>query len=531
MGGGMEGGRLGPRWIAAIVGLSAIVLLPGLASLRLTYHEAHVAQAAREMIAAGDPLVPRLDGRPWLEKPPLLHWLIIPLARALGDVTELAARLPSAVATTLLALAVATLAARRFGPSVGGLAGCVQATMAWSAIRGRLAEADIVLACLVAWTMAALDALRRSPRAAIPSREGEESRKTRLARLFLLALGATALAKGIGFGAALILAATVLVLIWDRDTATLRSLLDPPGLALAAIVGLTWPALVLMRYPAALGLWTSHVADRLAERPELFAGRSSWWAYGPAVLGLTLPWAPLALLGARTSLRRAARERFGPDRLLWAWAVGPLVLLSMATVKNAHYAIHGLPPWSIWTAIGLIKVGSWMEAQGRCPERMMRRMAAIFAVVAVATGLGLGAVSPRLDRRSREWAFYEEAGRHVAPGEPVVILYDDWDRLPYPSPFGPMPHDLPIRLYYLGHSPSWREGAGRWPGLPESRFAAIGRDRDVEGLAKLGRVERVAQGPPVRWDRTYSLFRVTPEGPPARDEAVARASGVPSGPQ
>src|SRR5438270_105744 len=57
--------------------------------------------------------------------------------------------------------AVATLAARRFGPTVGGLSGCIQATMAWSAIRGRLAEADILLACLVAWTMVALDSLRR----------------------------------------------------------------------------------------------------------------------------------------------------------------------------------------------------------------------------------------------------------------------------------------------------------------------------------------------------------------------------------
>ena len=378
----------------------------------------------------------------------------------------------------LLALAVATLAARRFGPSVGGLAGCVQATMAWSAIRGRLAEADILLACLVAWTMVALDALRRGfhPPPTLPSPARGEGfhfaaegylhppplrgrvgwgvkRHRLLARLFLVALGLTSLAKGIGFGAALIVAATALLLLWDRDRATLRALLDPPGLALAAVVGLAWPALVLARYPAALGLWTSHVADRLSERPELFAGRSSWWAYLPAVLGLTLPWAPLALFGAWTSLRRALRDRFGPDRLLWAWAVGPLALLSMATVKNAHYAIHALPPWSIWTAIGLMKVGNWLEARGRCPERMGRRIAFVFVVLAVATGLGLGVISPRFDRRGREWAFYEDAGRRVAPGEPVVILYDDWDRLPYPSPFGPMPHDLPIRLYYLGHSP------------------------------------------------------------------------------
>ena len=64
--------RLGPcgwRWIVA---LAAATLGPGLGgSGRLTYHEAFVAQAAREMIARGDVLVPTIDGRPWLEKPPL----------------------------------------------------------------------------------------------------------------------------------------------------------------------------------------------------------------------------------------------------------------------------------------------------------------------------------------------------------------------------------------------------------------------------------------------------------------------------
>lgn len=151
-------------------------------------------------------------------------------------------------------------------------------------------------------------------------------------------------------------------------------------------------------------------------------------------------------------------------------------------------------------------------------------MAVAFVAVAVAFGLGTWLVAPRFDRRWREWAFYDQAGRRVDPGEPVVILYDDWDRLPYPSPFGPMPHDLPIRLYYLRRPASWREGAGRWPGLPDRPFAAIGRDRDVEGLARLGRVERLAQGPPVRWDRTYSLFRVAPDPRPAPDPAVTPAS-------
>ena len=32
---------------------------------------------------------------------------------------------------------------------------------------------------------------------------------------------------------------------------------------------------------------------------------------------------------------------------------------------------------------------------------------------------------------------------------PLVLLYDDWDRNPYESPFGPIPHDLAVRLFYL----------------------------------------------------------------------------------
>src|SRR5262249_14650227 len=147
--------------------------------------------------------------------------------------------------------------------------------------------------------------------------------------------GLSALAKGIGFGAALVAAAVVLAVAWDRDRATARRLVFPPGWALAGVLALAWPLAVLLRYPEAWGLWTLHVTDRLAARPAHFAG-GPWWQYGPPVLVQVLPWAPLAVWGGWPSLVRAVRQRGGPDRVLWAWAVGPLALLSLATVKNAH---------------------------------------------------------------------------------------------------------------------------------------------------------------------------------------------------
>ena len=50
------------------------------------------------------------------------------------------------------------LAARHFGPGISLLAGpAVQATTAWTVQRGRLAEADVLLACLITWAIAAFD--------------------------------------------------------------------------------------------------------------------------------------------------------------------------------------------------------------------------------------------------------------------------------------------------------------------------------------------------------------------------------------
>jgi 4-amino-4-deoxy-L-arabinose transferase-like glycosyltransferase len=524
-----------------IVGLSLLTVGLGLGRAgRLTYHEAFVAQAAREMIAGGDVLVPTMGGLPWLEKPPLAIWLVALSGRLAGGVTEALSRAPSAVAATLLALGTATLAARRFGPSAGLLAGLVQATTAWTVLRGRLAEADMILACLITWTLLAFDRLRAET-------EGEPEPLTLPAhrrirfwrRLFFVGLGLTALIKGIGFGAILVGITVVLVLAWDRDGRTLRRLLSPCDWLLASLLALTWPVLVLLRHPAALGFWTWHLAGRLAERPEHFAS-GPWWQYGPALLGQVLPWTPLALVGAGRSLARALRLRprlCAGDRLLWAWAVGPVALLSLATVKNPHYIIHALPPWSIWAALSLLRLGDRLERRGWSRARLRRGVGIGFAGLGLGCGLGFAVFGPWLDRRGQgaEWAFYEAAGRCLRPGEPLALLYDDWDRLPYPTPFGPVPHDLGVRLYYLGRPACWRFGVDALTAQPPARdrtmpFAVLGRDRDVPALRQLGRVETLARGPVGRArmsrvnDRTFRLYRVTPTPTPERPvpgEAVA----------
>ena len=504
----MNGG-VGPGPMLAV--LAVLTLGAGLGGARrLSYHEAIVAQGAREMIAPeGDWLEPTIGGSPWLEKPPLAHWLAAACGRAAGEVDEFVARLPSAIAAVALAWVVGALASRRFGPTVGLLSAAVQLTTSWTIARGRLAEADILLALLVAATLSAFDRLRG------PGDRGS-TRIDRTRWAFFALLGASSLAKGVGFGAALALASIAAALLWDRDRRTLRVLLWPTGWLLSALIALAWPLAISTKYPGVLALWTTHITDRLSTAPSHFAGESIG-SFLLAPFFLTLPWTPLAIVGARHSLRRARQNPGGPDRLLWAWAVIPTALLSMATVRNDHYLIHALPPWSIWAALGLSRLGERLHLRrGWTPRRLRTASITLFGTLGLAVAIAHVAVIPRLDDRGLEWSWYAEAAALADPTEPLVLLYDwdgpdPWDRLPYPTPFGLVPHDHAVRLFYLNRPATWINGPSRLADSSptSSPFSVIARPRDLPALRRLGPVEEIARGPAHRWDRAYVLFRVS----------------------
>ena len=503
--------RLGPntRDLLAVAALAVLTLGIGLGgSGRLTYHEAIAAQAAREMIASGDLVVPTLGGRPWLEKPPMTVWCIALASRITGGVSEGSARFPSAVAAGLLAMSVAWFASKRFGRSIGLLAGLIQATTVWTVARGRLAEADMLLAAIVTATLIVFDLLRREANA----ESIDETRLKRLRLAFFSGLGLTALAKGIGFGAVLILGAVALALLLDRDRKTLSRLKFGPGWGLALGLGSIWPILVLRVQPSALSLWFLHVTDRLADEPKTFTGQT-WLDYIVAILGFLLPWTPLVFTGAARSLPRMA-SRWTPERFLGVWAAAPFALLSLATVKHAHYAIYALPPCSVWAAFGVLGLGGRLQNRGFAPWQVRRFALGGFVGLGLAFGLGFAVLGPWFDRRGVEWAFYETIAPKIRPSEPVVLMYHvpDWDRFPYQTPFGDFPHDLAVRLFYLKRPAECRYGVEQLQPEIQAKtsFAVIGREADLEGLRQIGKVETLAESPKLRFDREYRLYRVTP---------------------
>ena len=78
--------------------------------------EPRYAWIARDMAETGDWVTPRLYGKPWFEKPPLLYWGGATLFKLFGSrAPEVAARLPSAIGALLATLALAWLAWRTYG--------------------------------------------------------------------------------------------------------------------------------------------------------------------------------------------------------------------------------------------------------------------------------------------------------------------------------------------------------------------------------------------------------------------------------
>src|SRR5580658_8067394 len=51
----------------------------------LTVHEARLPECSREMLAKGNWLIPMDGDRPWLERPPFPHWVMLTVGKIIGQ--------------------------------------------------------------------------------------------------------------------------------------------------------------------------------------------------------------------------------------------------------------------------------------------------------------------------------------------------------------------------------------------------------------------------------------------------------------
>jgi 4-amino-4-deoxy-L-arabinose transferase-like glycosyltransferase len=327
-----------------LAGFCAFLFFYGLGQFGLIgADEPRYAQVAREMLASHDWITPILGGRPWLEKPPLYYWQAMLAYSALG-VSDLAARIPSAIDATLLILAV-YLFFRRFRRGVEADAALITASCAGMVGYARAASMDMALAATVAIGMLAWWAWR-------------ESGKRIYLALFYLFMALGMLAKG---PVAPFLAATVIVLfaLGAREIRLVVRTLWLPGIVLFCAVALPWYFLVQIRNPQFFREFIlEHNLARFSS--DLYHHRQPFWYYLPVTAVALVPWMVFVIAAVVESLRTWWSERKSkspePDLEMQfngfacCWLIVPVVFFSLSQSKLPGYILPAIPAGAVLLA-------------------------------------------------------------------------------------------------------------------------------------------------------------------------------------
>ena len=241
----------------AVIAIWLTIYLPGLGGIELKGEEGRRAMPGIEMLDSGDWLVPRVGGRPFYRKPPLVNWLAGAAVKSTGRRDEWSIRLPSVLGMLALALATAAWSRPALGRAGAFCAAIFVLTNIGAMEKGRLIEIEALY--IVFTGLALLWWLRGW------SRDGPDQR-----------LWSRWLGVGIWLGLGFLLKGPVNVFLFYMVVIAvlgcageLRELRRPAhwaGLALAGLIFALW-AVPMMRRAAGDGVaqtWAAQFTERLS---------------------------------------------------------------------------------------------------------------------------------------------------------------------------------------------------------------------------------------------------------------------------
>lgn len=354
------------RFFAA--GLLAALFLVGVFDHSLWSNDAREGAMIREMVREGAWVTPLFDGKPYLEKPPLLHWTAALICRAAGGVAEGLVRLPSAL-YGLGAVAIAIALGRRFGRErAGWVSAFLCATSILYAEYSRVVLTDASLAFMV---MLSFYTFWRAYSA--------ERRRMAWYGLFLAVSALSFYAKGlIGPGFIWVTVGVFLALRrrWRLLFGLAAAFAVVFALALAPWVFALWRKGGLEYLETAFwanqfGRFFAFTDPSLPEDPYRVHKQPVWFYLSRVLPARLLPWTALAIPGLAHWFRRGSPVRGDLPGLLRTALVVMLVILHASSAKAACYALPLFP-------VIFLMVAVWLEdALERGPTRFERLMIAL----------------------------------------------------------------------------------------------------------------------------------------------------------
>jgi len=313
----------------------------------LSTHETAHCENVREMFATGEWLIPQYGGRPWLERPPVPHWLTAAGVAVYGHSDpERSYRIGSILFSTLALLVFGWAVASCLGRTLGLMSAVILGTMREFAAYASGPEADIFLACTVTMAGALLLRLLFAPEAREKhlSFWGKRSGST---IIFFCLLGAMNAMKGPLFGMIFIGLAISGWALWNRKYQELKPLVWIWGWLATLVIGAAWPVYAYLQFPDILDLWAIDYGVRWQKG---YLGEPFWYYFAQQPWNL-FPWAISTFIGLIVTFSRV-RQGDSMLRLTWCWAILPVLFFSLFKGKHHHYMLSCMAPAAVLAAIG-----------------------------------------------------------------------------------------------------------------------------------------------------------------------------------
>jgi 4-amino-4-deoxy-L-arabinose transferase-like glycosyltransferase len=370
-------------WI--VVATACLVFLAGIASpphLMDDVDAVH-AQIARTMLVSGDWVTARLDGVPYLEKSPLLYWMMAVSYRVFG-VYDWAARVPLALAIVVLCWVTYRFGRWAFDAEAGLCAGIVLSTSVGLFLFTRILIPDAIV------TLSITSAIWAWLRLLEP--EGDSPRRWSL--ILGISLGMGLLLKGLIAVAFPVLAGLVYMAFtrclfsraaWHRLNVLLVA-------AVALVIAVPWHLFAILHNPP-------YFAFSLHSGPGIYRGFFWFYFFNEHLLRFLnlryphdyntvprlwfwllnlvwlFPWSVYFLSAARLVYQPTSRA--GRTRLMAACWIGIVMLFFTFSTTQEYYSMP------IYPALALL-VGSTLSAGGRWVRAGTYVLTTIFGILFVA---------------------------------------------------------------------------------------------------------------------------------------------------
>ncbi len=353
--------RGGQRWyLVTLIMLWTLIYLPGLGTPEFKGEEPRRVQPALAMMGSGEWIVPHIGGEPYLNKPPLINWLVA-TAFFIGGQSEFSARMVSTLAVLAMMLGIFLFSNQWLGSERAFLAALFATTHVSIIDKGRLIEIEALYIALFSLALVVWFRMFLTP-----CHGNLLWREWSLWSVPWFFLGLGILVKGpihLLFFYALVISMITLHNRWR----TFFSWAHLGGALLGVSIFLAWTLALFQRIQGevALKTWRGQMGSRLAGEPDRLISYE-FLLNLPKILINFLPWTLLVFAVLLLQRRNVHQTNPGGDRdglelTARALALGALplfIILAFIPGILPRYTMPLFTPTAIWLACVLPPFGN-----------------------------------------------------------------------------------------------------------------------------------------------------------------------------